>query len=284
MFTTKQKVWLAAQAQTLITASRSVLGKSTLAIVNRKGLRWELDLNEGIDFSIYLLGVFEPGTAKTLSRLIKPGDVVFDIGANMGAHTLGIARSVGSKGKVFAIEPSDFASAKLNRNLSLNPELQSRVRVEQLFLTEDVSDPSPAEVYASWPLRGGVSVHPKHRGRLVSAAKASATTLDAFVQRHDVARIDLIKIDVDGQELPVLHGGRVTLSRIHPKLVMEMAPYAHAEHNNSFAGLIDLLRNAGYSLQNADSCKPIPLDPIQLGRMIPDGASINVVCTKLDRE
>jgi hypothetical protein len=84
MPTTKTKVTLAALAYRIIAFARGLAGKSKSAIVRRGGICWDLDLSEGIDFSIYLLGAFEPGTAKTLQELVKPGDVVFDIGANIG--------------------------------------------------------------------------------------------------------------------------------------------------------------------------------------------------------
>jgi hypothetical protein len=84
-------------------------------------------------------------------------------------------------------------------------------------------------------------------------------------------------MDVDGHELPVLRGGLETLLRFHPLLVMEMSPYIHAEHNNKFADFVLILKNAGYSLRDADSWQPVPLDAEQLERLIPDGASINVI-------
>src|ERR1700751_5151651 len=120
MLTTKTKVSLARLAHSCISAGRKLAGKGDSTIVERNGIRYHLDLNEGIDFSIYLLGAFEPGTQKTLQKLAKPGDVVFDIGANIGAHPLTIAQSVGRSGKVYAFEPADFAFAKLQRNLALN--------------------------------------------------------------------------------------------------------------------------------------------------------------------
>src|SRR5580692_6023609 len=119
MLTTKTKVALAGAAYKVISSARSIVGKNDGVEVERRGLRWALDLGEGIDFSIYLLGAFEPGTQATLKKLVKSGDVVFDIGANVGAHTLGIAQSVGGSGKVYAFEPADFAFAKLKRNLAL---------------------------------------------------------------------------------------------------------------------------------------------------------------------
>jgi len=277
MLTTKTKVSLAGWAYRFVALGRGLAGKSNSAIVRRRGIRWELDLSEGIDFSIYLLGAFEPGTANTLQKLVKPGDIVFDIGANIGAHTLGLAQSVGPSGRVYAFEPADFAFAKLRRNLALNPELQARTHPQQLLLAATPSQIAEREIYASWPLEKDDSVHPKHRGRLVSTAHATVDTLDAFVARQGIARLDLIKMDVDGHELPVLQGGRETLRRFRPLLVMEMSPYVHAEQHQSFAEFVELLKSASYSLRNTDNGKAVPLDAAELQRLIPDGASINVV-------
>jgi FkbM family methyltransferase len=277
MLTTKTKVSLAALAYRFITFGRGLAGKSKSAIVRRGGICWDLDLSEGIDFSIYLLGAFEPGTAKTLQELVKLGYVVLDIGANIGAHTLGLAQSVGPTGKVYAFEPTDFAFAKLKRNLALNPELESRTIAQQLLLTATLSQKVEHEIYASWPLETVDSVHPKHRGRLVSTTHATVETLDGFAAKYGIARLDLVKMDVDGHELSVLRGGMQMLRRFHPVLVMEMSPYVHLEQYNSFAEFVELLKGLGYSLRNADTGEVVPLDAVELQRLIPDGASINVV-------
>jgi FkbM family methyltransferase len=277
MLTTKTKVSLAGWAYRFVAFGRGLAGKGNSAIVWRRGIRWELDLSEGIDFSIYLLGAFEPGTANALQKLVKPGDIVFDIGANIGAHTLGLAQSVGPSGRVYAFEPADFAFAKLRRNLALNPGLETRTNPHQLLLSATPSQIAEREIYASWPLEKDDSVHPKHRGRLVSTARATVDTLDAFVARQEIVRLDLIKMDVDGHELPVLLGGRETLRRFQPLLVMEMSPYVHAEQHQCFADFVELLKSGSYSLRNTDSGKAVPLDAAELQRLIPDGASINVV-------
>ena len=277
MLTTKTKVSLAAAAYKFISFGRKLVGKDDSTIVQRRGIRYQLDLSEGIDFSIYLLGAFEPGTQKTLQKLVKPGDTVFDIGANIGAHTLDMAKSAGRLGKVYAFEPSDFAFAKLKRNLALNPELQSRTYPRQILLAASFAEPPEREIYASWPLRSDGTVHPKHRGRLVTVEHATVEALDDFVNREGITRLDLIKIDVDGHELPVLQGASETLRRFQPTLVMEMSPYIHAEFHHIFGEFIEVLKNFGYSLSDADSGQPIPLDATQLEHLIPDGASINVV-------
>ena len=276
MLTTKTKVSLASLAYRVLAFGRSMAGKDKFVTVRRGGLNWRLDLSEGFDFSIYL-GLFERSTVRALQRLVSPGDVVFDIGANIGAHTLGLARSVGPSGQVFAFEPADFAFAKLKCNLALNPELEARTFPQQILLAAEAGESAREEIYASWPLEKGDSVHPKHRGRLVTARGASIDTLDRFVERQRIDRLNLIKIDVDGSELPVLQGGLGVLERFRPILVIEMSPYIHAENQHSFGALVDLLRNAGYSLQDETASKSIPLDAAKLEALIPDGASINVI-------
>jgi FkbM family methyltransferase len=277
ILTTKTKVALAGMAYRAIAAGRSLTGKDDTAIVRRGGINWSLDLREGIDFSIYLLGAFERSTVISLRKLAKPGSVVFDIGANIGAHTLGLAQSVGPEGRVFAFEPTDFAFAKLQQNLALNPELQRRTEAYQILLAAEAGASLPANIYASWPLVAGEPVHPKLRGRLNPTSGARVDTLDNFVERKGIERLDLIKIDVDGHEFPVLKGGAKTLKRFRPDLLMEMSPYVQAEHHYEFSALVELLRDAGYSLQDADSWKELPVSASELQALIPDGAGINVI-------
>ena len=95
--------------------------KIFIAEVARGGVNWRLNLTEGIDFSIYLLGAFEPITVAACARLIKPGDTVLDIGANIGALALPMARMAGPSGKVYCFEPTDYAFKKLTANLGPEP-------------------------------------------------------------------------------------------------------------------------------------------------------------------
>jgi FkbM family methyltransferase len=277
ILTTKTKIALAGLAYRAIATGRAVLDKDDHVIVKRGGITWELDLREGIDFSIYLLGAFERSTVRTLQKLAVPGSVIFDIGANIGAHTLGLARSAGPSGRVFAIEPSDFAFGKLQRNLLLNPELESRTQAHQVLLAAEIDTQLPPTIYASWPLLAKEPVHPKLRGRLSATSRARVDTLDSFVQRHGIVRLDLIKIDVDGHEYPVLKGGADTLARFRPILLMEMSPYVQDEQSHGFAALVALLQDGEYALEDAATGKSVPLQVAELQALIPDGASINVV-------
>jgi FkbM family methyltransferase len=253
-------------------------GKPDTAIFHRGGLNWELDLKQGIDFAIYLQGGFEPRTLREYARLVSTGDTVLDIGANIGAHTLPLAQLVGTNGRIAAFEPTDYAFAKLQRNLELNPLLQSRIIAVQALLVAKAEQLKPAGIPSSWSLeapRTGESIHPVHKGTYNSLNKAAAIQLDQWVEEMKLDRLDFIKIDVDGFEVDVLEGAQQTLQRYRPRIMMEFAPYVFAERGRSFAELISLLLQAQYQARRVDG-KEIELSS-KLERTIPHGGSINVI-------
>jgi FkbM family methyltransferase len=276
MLTTKTKIALARLAQRPVMWSRRLRGAGPNATVERRGLTWALDLNEGIDFAIYLLGAFEPETVRAYEKIVRPGMTVLDIGANVGAHTLHLARLVGDEGRVIAFEPTDWAFAKLTANLALNLEIARRVTPVQAFLVDRADREVEAEVPASWPLDGR-DVHPQLRGRAMTAEAAVATTLDDWLAAADIPRVDFIKMDVDGHECGVLAGAEKMLARDRPTILMELSPYILEERGGSLDGLLDQLEAVGYRLFGLTDGAPLPQDRAALARTIPVGAGINAV-------
>jgi FkbM family methyltransferase len=258
-----------------------LLGKGCEASVQRGGCRWHLDLREGIDFSIWLLGSFEPRTIALYRRLVRPGSVVLDVGANIGAHTIPLAGLVGADGRVHAFEASEWAFDKMSRNLAINPELVSRVTANHCFLTDGTSAQVYArEIYSSWPLDARDALHPEHRGELKSIGGAVRTTLDQYAGEQQLKRVDLIKIDVDGNELSVLEGGSRSIGKWRPPMVIELAPYICTEAGHEFDVLIGRLRDLGYrQVEVIGKRRRFPLEASDLERVIPTGASINALLT-----
>jgi FkbM family methyltransferase len=274
---TRHKIALAKALRLPIVLFSRALRKGTVQTLTRGGIVWELDLDEGIDLAVYIFGCFEPATSRVLESLIGPGDVVIDIGANIGAHTLPLARRVGSDGRVFAFEPTRFAHSKLVRNLELNPHLASRVRVEQMFLTDESAAFPPEAVYSSWPLTRSNNQHKKHGGVAKDTSGATAMKLDNYVEQHAIEQVRLIKLDVDGHECQVLRGAKTLLKTKRPVIVMELAPYTLGETGESLEELLAILTDVGYSLYGETSQAPLPMDADSLGAMVSDGGSMNVV-------
>jgi FkbM family methyltransferase len=278
MLSTKNKIRLATVLSRAVHIARRIGGaENDLVEVNRGGLRWQLDLNEGIDFSIYLLGAFERSTISTYRRLIPQAAVVLDIGSNIGAHTLHLARAVGEAGRVYAFEPTVYAFEKLQRNLALNPEIASRVTAEQIMLTDRPEVEITAEVYSSWPLNSDNRLHPKHLGRPESTAGSRTERLDDYLTKTDIERLDFIKLDVDGFECHVMGGSLAILRKFRPVILMELSPYALTERGRSSTELLGIVKQAGYGFYRLDGRTALPNDPVRLQKIAPDGSSLNVI-------
>jgi FkbM family methyltransferase len=274
---TKYKIAIAKTAYHTISAFRRLTGAGDEAIVVRNGIRYCLDLSEGIDLAIYLQGQFEPSTAAACARNVKSGQRILDIGANIGAHTLNLARLVGESGAVLAFEPTQYAFGKLQRNLSLNPELSGRVTARQCFLGPSDHAAAPVSIYSSWPLSGGENLHGEHLGASMSTAGVVTRSVDEVLGEQGNPAIDFVKLDVDGYECDVLEGARGMMARNKPIFVMELAPYVLHERGASLQKLLSYFIPLGYRIHREDNDAPLPADADRLASLIGGGASWNVI-------
>jgi FkbM family methyltransferase len=279
MLSVPQKMFLARCLNRSLRVARGLAGRDMQVRCRRNGIAWELDLNEGIDLSIYLLGAFEPRVLRAYTPIVTRGATVLDIGANIGAHTLHFAELAGPSGRVFAVEPTDYAIAKLRRNLALNPELAARVTTHQHFLVPDRSTPSPAAVPSSWPVgEGRADPRVGAVGRFQPATAAIPITADDFCAAQGIDRLDFVKIDVDGNEHSVLQGFRLGLERFRPTILIEFAPYHYDGGNEAeFDKLVSFLADLGYNFTDANSGRPIPRDPVALRRLVVPISGINAL-------
>jgi FkbM family methyltransferase len=273
---TAQKIKIAQIVCSVVLSLRKIRGLKNQTIVKRGGIWWDLDLTEGIDFSIYLLGGFEPRTLKLYKKIVNKGDIILDIGANIGSHTLPLALNTGKNGKVFAIEPTQYAVTKLRKNLNLNEDLSSNISVCQLMLVADENEHLESGIYSSWPLfHDGKRIHPEHKGQLMGTEGAVALTLDKMVKQMHINTIDFIKLDVDGHEYSVLMGGKETLKASAPIILMEFAPYLFDAEG--FEKILVFLKELDYSLFDANTGNKLPLNQEYLRKIIPTGGSRNIL-------
>jgi FkbM family methyltransferase len=274
---TSQKITIATLAYKLVSRARRVLGKSDRAVIRRNGITWELDLQEGIDFSIFLFGGFELATLRMYGSIVRPGDIVLDIGANIGAHTLPFARLVGNEGRVYAFEPTQYAFEKLRRNVNANPAISSRIAIVHAMLVSADHKSIAPQIYSSWPLRNEEGLHKQHRGKLMSTADAAAITLDEFVDRGAINRIDFVKLDVDGNEADVLAGAANTLRRFRPRVLMEWAPYLFEGQSAVMGQMLSTFINLGYCPKAPSRRRVLPTTLEALNAMAPKNGSMNVL-------
>jgi FkbM family methyltransferase len=228
-------------------------------IIRRKGIFYEVDPSEGIDLSLLLFGNFQDYVTRNKYFAVPLDAVIVDVGANVGSMTLQFA-AMAPKGQVYAFEPTDYAFAKLLKNISLNPGLAARITPFQRFLADQNSLKHEMKAYASWKVDGIASnSHPLHGGTIKSADSIPAVTLDQFCLENGIQRVDLIKIDTDGHEYKVLKGARKTIEKHLPYVVFEIGGYVLKEQQLGFEHFYDYFKNIGYCLLNAKNGKEITL-------------------------
>lgn len=274
---------LATATYYLLKKSRRLFGLGDLTKITRYGVSWDLDLREGIDLSIFLTGSFQKRVAETCIRLLPPGGIVFDIGANMGSVTVPLSKAVSKSGKIFAIEPTLYPFIRLKKNLAINGFDSNLVVPLQLFLSSGVDEFIPSALQSSWKVSGdNAGAHPVHLGVPQSTEGAVSSSLDSLVNKLGLSRLDLIKIDVDGAEDDVLAGGADSIICHKPSIVIEVAPYTLVERNLHPLAPLLRLQKLGYKFATMNGRALSDLDVTKLELLRP-GQSIDIVAIHSDK-
>ena len=176
------------------------------------------NLSSAREWTLWAFGCFEPHFAELFSLLIRPGDRCVDVGANIGLHTVRLAKLAGRGGVVTAIEPDPGLARRIERNLMLND--LANVRVVNAAASDRAGPvtlhrPDPGD-----PNRARASLH-GYSYLTGDAISVSAVTVDEVCGSERVA---LIKIDVEGHEGAVVRGAAGVIGRDAPSVVFEYAP------------------------------------------------------------
>jgi FkbM family methyltransferase len=216
-----------------------------------EGLRLRLFLGNDLSLCVYVLGSFEPNELSLLSRVLQPGMVFVDGGANDGLYSLVASRRVGSAGRVVAVEPSSREFERLAANIRLNG-IKNTIQVRAALggAAGTVTLAIAPEGHAGQNTVGTELANPN----IEPAAHESValTTLDDLVSDHRLGRVDVIKLDVEGSEVLALAGARRVLERDRPLLLVEAEEERLASHGRRKEELVDALVGLGYRLHVFD--------------------------------
>jgi FkbM family methyltransferase len=239
------------------------------------GITYELDPNEMIDSRLLYNGCFEPATCKAINVLCKKGMAVFDIGANVGPHTLRFAKLAGEEGLVVAFEPMSWAFSKLKRNVELNN--YNNVVLEKIALSNKNAFDQEVNFACRWPLSGidKSQLHPLHHGHIMKD-RVDILTLDEYVKKKSVSSIDLVKLDVDGYEYKIIQGALEMLKQHKPIIIMELCDYTLKEIGDNVTDLVSQLSSLGYKFYSEEDMK-LFYSTDELLNSIPNSSTINVI-------
>ena len=172
-----------------------------------RGMKWI----KGAGPNAYWVGSYEVIRLREFANALRQGDVVYDVGANVGIYSLCASLEVGSSGCVYAFEPLERNLHYLRQHLTLNNLQNCTVLASAICDREGTLAFSAAH----WPSMARLSP--------AGEIKVSSTTLDICIYGENRLRPpNVIKIDVEGAELEVLSGATRAISEFHPMIFLEI--------------------------------------------------------------
>lgn len=211
--------------------------------------------------AIEITGEYSGHEFDLYQALLQPGDLAVDVGANIGVFAIAMGQAVGETGRVLAFEPQPLIFGILTRNLARHG--LDRVEAHRAIVSEVEGVGQFADVRTLPEGRkvnfGTIGVTSRIMPEYGGMAPTPVLTLDGF----ELARCDLIKIDVEGAEEAVLRGAAATIARCRPILSLE------CDRPNAASPWVDGFLAAGYSLWRfrgtnlrAPNPKGVPIDGV----------------------
>ena len=195
------------------------------------------DPHDAIQNTVLHFGTWEPNVSAVIEKLLSPGDVCVDIGANVGYDTLLASHLVGLHGAVIAIEASPAIFDLLSRNIGENDA--RNIRLVQKAVS---NRPGMLNLYAGPPGNRGLTTTLASRTSRIEAT-VEALPLDQILTVSERSRLRLIKMDIEGGEAPVMHRFLDTLG-LYPDslaLIVEVSP------SGEWPDIFQRMRSAGFS-------------------------------------
>ena len=244
MLKTLTKIHPTSLLGTLVRMPLRVIPRGTVVSVKggiNKGVSWIV----GSSTHGCWLGTYESEKQDLIAKLVQPGMVVWDVGANAGFYTLAFARLVGDMGYVYAFEPYAENANNLLRHLRLN-EISKVTLVQAALGARD----------GLIGFRVTESSSMGYTSQEENTYLVPAVSVDEFLARHPGALPDLIKIDIEGAETDLLLGATQLLRDSSPVVVLAL--HGQAQSNQC----TELLTSLGYSLYYLDGY-PVAETPLK---------------------
>lgn len=236
--------------------------------VARDGHIWVLNPSDYVQSELFWLGTRDTWDIFQLKRLLQPGFVMFDVGANFGHYSITLADALQRNCQVHAFEPFPPNLQRLRVNIKLNG-LDSVIQVHPIGFSDSAGS-------------GSMTVRSDNSGAATLARTGSVegvtvelTTLDEFCTRQHVDKVDFIKIDVEGYEEKLLIGGSKTIRKFLPLIFIELDPPKLERAGSSVERVVGRLREFGYEMFVSCRKELVPLQKLPRGQDI-----LNAICMK----
>lgn len=176
-----------------------------------------------------------------LEKLLSPGDVFIDGGANFGIYTVVAARLVEETGHVFSFEPALESFPILEKNVKINNF--TNTKLFQIGLSDREGK---ATFYHIDNAPNSYSLGANSQTDL-SFEEITLISIDRFVVQENIERLNLIKLDVEGVEELVLRGSIIIIEKFRPIILFEISEIAISRMNLERDGAVNILHKHNYN-------------------------------------
>ena len=196
---------------------------------------------------------FEYDTLNRYSELLNEGNIVLDIGANVGIFSLLGAKIVGKTGKIYAFEPSQLTYDALLENINLNKATNIFPQKLALSNTEGTIHLGDSEDDAL----NFIDVKDENpKGEVVEML-----TLDNWLKLNQIFKVDFIKIDIEGAEYLCFQGAIEMFKNTPPTIIMECNEKWCKRFEYTVFDLLKFLNNFGYTFEQYEEAQWICYPP-----------------------
>ena len=229
----------------------SKLGVRNRDATIRQGIAAGLKFNSGQSNPAYALGTNEPPVQNALAACLKPGDVFYDIGANVGFFTIIGAKLVGNAGHVYAFEPVPANAALVRRNAQLNQFSNITVFEQAVSASSGKAELLVAH-YSGGSTLSVADTPPDLKDRMM----VDIVAIDDLITQKAILPPTMIKIDVEGAELEALRGMTETIKTYQPIILYEIDDGNRAAFEHKQAALQTFIEGLGYTTTPLEAAYP----------------------------
>lgn len=245
---------------------------STVDVLSHKMF---LDKIDSLGLSIW--GIYEPFETELIKKEIKEGDIVLDLGANIGYYILILAKLVGKNGKVFAFEPDPDNFAILKKNIEINGYKNVTL------IQKAVSNKTGKEkLYLSKYNKGAQTIYDKDDNS--EFIEVESIRLNDYFKNNN--RVDFIKMDIEGAEDLAIRGMPLILKdNKNIKILTEFNPTALQYFSIRPEDYLKILTENSFTFFHIDAEKKTweSITSMELMKMYSNGGYTNLLCRRRKR-
>jgi len=215
-----------------------------------EGLLFHCDTQSFLEWYIFFYGAFRPEVSRLINRMLRPGQVAIDIGANVGMHSVIMANRVGPTGRVVVFEPDPHPMGRLRRNMALNgidwvttveAAVSARSETRTFYLHDDsIGNFANASLVAA------------NVGKQTASVEMQVVSIDEWMRDNPLPRVDVVKLLAQGEEYNALQGMRGLIERDRPKIFFLYEPSYWQRQGLELMDAVRFFAGHGYGVQEVE--------------------------------